>query len=136
MNVPITTAVMAGILSLVSGSPAFAGSIVKTSEPELVSRANSPDLVIQGASKNVPVQLHFGGAERIDFGKPGELIVIRHGLRQHYRPDVYQVIDGKWRPVAVSYRLSGGDLVTVNFGSLDNSAPVFLRNGAVTLRYH
>src|ERR1700734_3191803 len=113
MNVPITTAVMAGILSLIPGSPAFAGNIVETSAPRLISTVNSRDLIIQGALETVPVQLHFGGAERIELGRPGELIVLRHGSRQHYRPDVYQIIDGKWRPLTVSYTLNGGDRVTV-----------------------
>ena len=132
MNVPITTAVMAGILSLIPGSPAFAGNIVETSAPRLISTVNSRDLIIQGALETVPVQLHFGGAERIDFGRPGELIVMRHGSRQHYRPEAYQIIDGKWRPLTVGYTINGGDRVTVNFGNFDNSAPVFLRYGAVT----
>jgi hypothetical protein len=133
MNVPITTAVMAGILSLIPGSPAFAGSIIKTSAPGLVSTVNSRDVVIQGASETVPVQLHFAGAERIEFGRPGELIVMRHGSRQHYRPEAYQIIDGKWRPLAVGYTLNGGDRVIVKFGNFDNSAPIFLRYGAVTV---
>ena len=132
MNVPITTAVMAGMLSLISGNPAFAADVAKTSAPGLISTVNSRDLIIQGASETVPVQLHFGGAERIDFGRPGELIVMRHGSRQHYRPEAYQIIDGKWRPLTVGYTINGGDRVTVNFGNFDNSAPVFLRYGAVT----
>ena len=136
MNVPITTAVMAGLLALIPGSTAFAGNIVATSASESISTENSHDLVIQGASKTVPVQLHFGGAELIEFGRPGELIVMRHGSRQHYQPDAYQIIDGKWRPLAVRFTLNGGDQVSVNFGNLDSSAPVFLRNGAVTVRYH
>lgn len=132
MNVPITIAVIAGILSVVPGSPALAGTIAKTSAPKLVSTVNSRDVVIQGASETVPVQLRFGGAERIDFGRPGELIVIRHGSREHYRPEAYQILDGKWRPLAVSYALKGGDRVNLTFGHFDNSAPVFLRYGAVT----
>ena len=69
MNVPITTAVMAGILSLIPGSSAFAGNIVKTSTPGLVATVNSRDVIIQGASETVPVQIQFGGAERIEFGR-------------------------------------------------------------------
>jgi hypothetical protein len=77
---------MAGILSLIPGSPAFAGNIVNTSVPGLISTVNSRDLMIQGAFETVPVQLHFGGAERIELGHPGELIVMLHGSRQHYGP--------------------------------------------------
>jgi hypothetical protein len=134
MNVPITTAVLAGILSLIPGSPAFAGNSIKTSPPGL-STVNSRDLIVQGEAETAPVQLHFGGAERIDLGRPGELIVIRHGSRQHYRPDAYQIIDGKWRPLTVGYTVNGADRVTVNFGNFDDSAPVYLRYGAVTFQY-
>jgi hypothetical protein len=135
MNVPITTAVMAGILSLIPGSPAFAGKTVRTSPSGSISTVNSRDLIIQGASETAPVQLHFGGAERIELGPPGELIVMRHGSRQYYRPDAYQIVDGKWRPLTLGYTLDGADRVTVNFGNFDNSAPVFLRYGAVTAQY-
>ena len=134
MNVPITTAVMAGILSLIPGSPAFAGKIVKTPASGLISTVNSRDLIIEGASEAVPVQLHFGGAERIELGPPGELIVLRHGSRQYYRPDAYQIVDGKWRPLTVGYTING-DRVTLNFGNFDNTTPVFLRYGAVTAQY-
>jgi hypothetical protein len=135
MNVSITTAVMVGILSLIPGSPAVAGNIVQTPAPRLISTVDSRDLIIQGAFETVPVQLHFGGAERIELGHPGELVVMRHGSCQHYRPDVYQIIDGKWRPLAVSYTLTGGDRVTVNFGNFDNSAPVFLRHETLKVQY-
>ncbi len=135
MNVPIATAAMAGILSLIPGSPAFAGKIVKTPASGSISTVNSRDLIIQGASETGPVQLHFGGAERIELGPPGELIVMRHESRQYYRPEAYQIVDGKWRPLTLGYTLKGGDRVTVNFGNFDENSPVFLRYGAVTAQY-
>ena len=82
MKIQITTAVIAGVLSLIPGSALRA--------------ANSRDLMIQGASETAPVHLHFAGAERLELGAPGELCVIRHGSRpQHYRPDAYQIVNGK-----------------------------------------
>ena len=133
MKIQITTAVMTGILSLIPGSPVLAANIVNTSAPASVSTVNSRDLIIQGASETAPVQLHFAGAERIELAGPGELIVLRHGSRQHYRPDAYQIINGKARHLTVGYKVNGGDRVTVNFGNFDNSAPIFLRDGASTL---
>jgi hypothetical protein len=136
MKIQITTAVMTGILSLIPGSPVLAANIVNTSAPASVSTVNSRDLMIQGASETNPVQLHFAGAERVELVAPGELSVLRHGSREHYRPDAYQIINGKARHLTVSYTLNGGDRVTVNFGNFDNSAPIFLRDGASTLQHH
>ncbi len=133
MKISITTAVITGILSLIPGSPALAANIVNTSAPASVSTVNSRDLMIQGASETAPVQLHFAGAERLELVAPGELCVIRHGSRpQYYRPDAYQIINGKAHHLTVSYTFNGGDRVTVNFGNVDNSAPIFLRDGAST----
>jgi hypothetical protein len=133
MKIQITTAVLTGILSLIPSSPVLAAKIVNTSAPASVSAVNSRDLIIQGASETAPVQLHFAGAERIEIVGPGELSVLRHGSRQHYRPDAYQIINGKARHLTVGYKVNGGDRVTVNFGNFDNSAPIFLRDGASTL---
>jgi hypothetical protein len=133
MKIQITTAVLTGILSLIPSSPASAASIVGTPAFASVSRLNSRDLMIQGASEIAPVQLHFAGAERLQLGTPGELLVNRRGSLKHYRPDAYQMIKGKARHLTVSYTLNGGDRVTVNFGNFDRSAPIFLRDGASTL---
>jgi hypothetical protein len=133
MKIEIAAAVITGILSLIPGSPALAADIAGTSSPASVSKVNSRDLIIRGASETAPIQLHFAGAQGIEFGFPGELWVMRHGSRQHYRPDAYQIVNGKERHLTVSYTLSGRDRVTVNFEKFDNSAPIFLRDGASTL---
>ncbi len=137
MKIQISTAVITGILSLIPGSPlggrVLAAKLVNASAPATVSTVNSRDLMIQGVSESAPLQLHFAGAERFDLGAPGELCVIRHGSRQHYRPDAYQIIDGKTRHLTVSYTLNGGDRVSIHFGNFDIGAPIFLRDGASTL---
>jgi hypothetical protein len=133
MKIQIATAVMTGILSLIPGSPVLAANIVSTSAPASASTVNSRDLMIQGASRTAPVELHFAGAERLELAAPGELSVIRHGSRQRYRPDAYQIINGKARHLTINYKLNGADRVTVSFGNFDNSAPIFLRDGASTL---
>lgn len=132
MKIRIATAIVTGILSLIPASPALAANVVNTAASGPVSTVNSRDLIIQGAAETAPVQLHFAGAERIEVGRPGELLVMRHGLRQHYRPEAYQIINGKWRPLSVGYRVEGADRVIVNFGNCDNSAPIFVRYGAAT----
>jgi hypothetical protein len=138
MKIQITTTVLTGILALIPGSPVLspvlAANIVKASAPASAGTANSRDLMIQAASATAPVQLHFAGAERLELGAPGELCVIRHGSReQHYRPDAYQIVNGKARHLTVDYTINGGDRVTLRFGNVDSSAPIFLRDGASTL---
>ena len=130
-----TTAILTGVLSLTSVHLALAARNVTTTgpAPASVTRLNSRDLMIQGASDSATVQLHFAGAERLDLGTPGELFVTSRGSRKHYRPEAYQIINGKVRSLMISYTLVGNDLVTLNFGSFDPAAPIFVRGGASTL---
>jgi hypothetical protein len=134
-KIQIMTAVLTGILALTPASPVLASDNVATSAPAAASviRLNSRDVMIEGVSETARVQLHFAGAERLDPGGPGELLVIVHGSRQHYRPEAYQIINGKMRSVALRYKLDGGDRVTLNFGDFDSSAPIYLRGGASTM---
>ena len=125
MKTRSATALLAGLLILAAG-PLLAS--------DAVTMLNSRDMMIQPASDTATVQLHFAGADRIDFGVAGELYVIRtNGARVRYRPDVYQMVHGKMRMVAVNYTLVGHDRVTMNFGKFDRSLPVILRRGASTL---
>ncbi len=132
MKIQITAAVITGVLSFISGSPAMAANIANTTASGSISTVKSRDLIIQGEAETAPVHLHFTGAERVELGRPGELFVTRHGVRQHYRPEAYQIINGKWRPLSIRYAINGGDLVTVNFGNFDDSVPIFVRYGAST----
>jgi hypothetical protein len=133
MKIQITTAILTGMLSLIPAIPAFAADMVSPSGSASVTRLNSHDLMIQGASDTASVQLHFAGAERLDAGAPGELFVTSHGSRRHYQPGVYQIVNGKTRPLTVSFTVEGSDRVTVNFGKFDDSVPIFVRGGASTL---
>jgi hypothetical protein len=131
MKLQITTAVLSGLLSLTSAGPALAANTVGTPVPASVSMLNSRDLVVNGASESATLQLEFAGAEHLERGALGELLVTRHGSHQHYRPDVYQVVNGRMRHLWVSYKVSG-DRAIVNFGNFDHGAPIFLRDGAST----
>ena len=75
----------------------------------------------------------FAGAERIDHGASGDLLIFKGGGgRAYYHPDVYQVIDGKVKSVSVSYELGGPDRATMNFLNFRKEAPLILRRGAAT----
>ena len=115
--------------------PASAADIVATAAPQtVVTMLNDRDLMIQTADASAAVQLHFAGTDRIEFGDAGELLVMKSsGGRARYRPDVYQMIDGKFKRVIVSYKLDGGNRVTMRFGKFDSSAPVYVRRGAATM---
>jgi hypothetical protein len=43
------------------------------------------------------------------------------------------MINGKVRPVVLSYKLDGADRVTVTFVNYDKTAPVILKRGAATM---
>ena len=133
MKSVITAAVLTGILLLIPASPVLAASIINNSASASVSALNARDLVIQSVAAGASFQLHFSGAEHIDFGSPGELLIMRHGLREHYRPEAYQMIEGKMHRVVVSYSRVGSDRVNVNFIKYDPSAPIILRGGGATL---
>ena len=131
----ITSALLAGVLAMIGGL-ASAADIVTTANDRntKVTMLNDRDLMIQAASESAAIQLHFNGADRIEFGMAGELIVMKsNGGLVRYRPDVYQMIKGKLHPVTVSYRLAGKDRVTMNFEKFDKSKPVIVRRGAATL---
>ena len=130
-----TSAIAAGFLALTMGSPAKAAEVVTTTASQAtITMLNAHDMMIQAGSETANVELHFAGADLIQFGVAGELFVTNaKGNRMRYRPDVYQMIHGKMHPVAISYKMDGKDRVKVHFGKFDKSAPVILRRGAATL---
>ena len=131
----IATAVLTGLLAVMTGSAARAADIVTAvGSANKVSVRNNRDLIVAPGLGEGELQLHFAGADRIDFGVAGELSIVRiGGGLAHYRPEAYQMIDGKVQAVVMSYKVEGKDRVTVKFGNHDNSAPVIVKRGAATL---
>jgi hypothetical protein len=134
-NVRIAAAALVGALALATGTLAKAADVVTTPEAKTrVTLLNSRDMMIQADSESASVELHFAGADRIDYGLAGELSIIKNnGNIVRYRPNAYQVINGKVHPVTVQYKMEGKDRVKVSLRKFDKSAPVILQRGATVL---
>jgi hypothetical protein len=125
----IVTVVAAGMITLLTGTYALAAKITPTSDA-VVKTNDSDIMVMPGTTDNL--RLHFSGADRLHREFPGGLTVYQaNGETMHYRPDAYQMINGKLKAVDLSFHIEGRDQVTVKFGKIDKSAPVFLKRGGV-----
>jgi hypothetical protein len=125
------TAVAAGMMTLAAGTYPLCAEMAPASGS--VVQTNSTDLMVMpGTADNL--RLHFSGADLLHHEFPGGLTVYQtNGETKHYRPDAYQVINGKHKAVDISFHIEGRDQVTVKFGKMDKSAPVFLKRGGVML---
>lgn len=125
----ILAAVAAGVITLATGAHAFAAEMNLT-PGSVVSKSGSDVTVMHGASDTL--RLHFAGAEIVTHEPDGGLMIVKaRGQLMHYRPEAYQLIDGEMKPVEVHFRIEGKDRATVQFGKVDNNAPVILKGGAV-----
>jgi hypothetical protein len=125
----------AAVFTLVLASLASAAEVVTTADANTkVTRLNELDIMVQCAAETGSIQLHFAGAERIDHGTSGDLLIFKGGGggRAYYHPDIYQLIDGKVKSVRVSYKLNGPDRATMSFLNFKKEAPLILRRGAAT----
>jgi len=126
----IVAAVLAGALALATGSYAFAAGMNPASGA--VVKTNDSDLMVMPGAGAGAVRLHFSGAERLRNDFRGGLTIIKDNTgSMHYRPEAYQVVNGKFKSVEVHFRIEGKDEATVEFGKTDPGVPVILRWGAV-----
>jgi hypothetical protein len=125
----IAAALTAGIMTLTPGTYAFAADMNPTMG-SAVAKNNSDITVMPGT--NDALRLHFSGAERLHIEFPGGLTVFEgNGERMHYKPDAWQMVNGKLKAVEVRFHIEGKDEVTVQFGKVDKNAPVILKRGAL-----
>jgi hypothetical protein len=126
----IIAAAAFGLITLATGSYAFAAERNPSSGSNV--RTDGSDVTLMPGSGSDTLRLHFSGAEIITHEGPGGLMIVKaRGRLLHYRPNAYQVINGEIRPVEVGFRIDGVDQVVVQFGKIDKSAPVILKQGAV-----
>jgi hypothetical protein len=108
-------ALSGSVLAAGAGSPGFV----------LTTRAGQPsmhDLVIEPGADPSELQLHFKGAERVTFNLTGGLDIINaNGSVWHYKPEVYQVVNGKRRAVVVGYHVVDKDHVSLKVRDFDPS---------------
>jgi hypothetical protein len=125
----IMAAVAAGMLTLATGTYAH-GAEISPTEGAAVKTMNS-DIVVMPGTGSDTLRLRFSGADLLHQEFHGGLTVYEaSGGRMHYRPEAYQLINGKRRSVEVHFQIEGKDQATVRFGKADRNAPVILERGA------
>jgi hypothetical protein len=117
--------VLSAVLAIATVSSAAAGSGVAYRE-----KAHSTpdrDFVIQPGTDPSSVQLHFAGAQRVTFSGTGALEIVNlDGHAWRYRPEVYQVVNGKRKVVAVGFSFLGRNRVALRLSKYDPSAPLIV----------
>jgi hypothetical protein len=117
--------VFSALLAVTTVSSVFAGSGVAFRDT--AHGAPNRDLVIQPGTDPSSVQLHFAGAQRVTYSRTGVLeIVNTDGHAWHYRPEVYQIVNGKRKLVSVAFGFVGRDRVTLRLTRYDPSEPLIV----------
>ena len=125
----IAAFVVVGIITLVPGTFASAAEMNPTRGSAV--NTSSPDVTVMPGTGAGALHLHFSGAERLSSDMRGGLIVYKATGRMHYRPEAYQVINGKRKYVEVSFHVDTRDQATVRFDKIDENTPVILDRGAL-----
>jgi hypothetical protein len=75
------------------------------------------------------MQLHFAGAERVTQNAKGGVDVIKgDGSIEHFRPEVYQIVNGKRKAVLPAFHIVSKDRVELELRNVDPAAEVVLAN--------
>jgi hypothetical protein len=83
--------------------------------------------VIEAGTDPSALTLHFPGASKVSNAFPGGLEILNGGgAMWHYRPQVYQIVNGKRREVAATFRVTGKDSVVLVVGKIDKTADLIV----------
>ena len=78
------------------------------------------DFVVAPGADPRQIRLQFDGAERIEVGERGDLLLhLRDSVLRHKAPIAYQTSDGKRRPVRAAYRRLGARTFAIDLGTYD-----------------
>ena len=139
-----TLAAASAALALMTGTRALAADIAtantgyKSPSVSFVDRdikSEFKDAVVEAGADPGVLQLHFADAQKVEFAGIGTLRITKaNGSVWTYKPVVYQVVNGKRRPVAVAFRFIGKDRVSLRPQKFDTSVPLVVgpvagRNG-------
>jgi hypothetical protein len=81
------------------------------------------------SAADTSIQLHFAGSERVAQNGNGGLDIFRaDGSVQHYRPRVYQVVDGRRTVVLPAYHVVSRDRVELEVHHVDPAAQILVAN--------
>jgi hypothetical protein len=127
-------------LALMTGTSALAADIATANtgykNPSLSfvdrdKKGEFKDAVVEAGADPSVLQLHFANAQKVEFAGIGTLRITKaNGSVWNYKPVVYQVVNGKRRPVTVAFRFIGKDRVSLRPQKVDASAPLVV--GPVT----
>ncbi len=86
---------------------------------------NAKQAVIEAGTDPSSVEIHFANAQRVSnaFGG-GVEVVSKDGSLWHYRPHVYQTVNGKEREIAASFKVVDKDRVSLVVGKIDPTVPL------------
>ena len=123
----LITVTASAILALTMVGSAVAGPGFAYEPRDNKSHDNLRSLIIEPGSDPSSVQLHFAGADRVTLSLSGSLEVVNSdGHIWHYRPDVYQIVNGKQKTVSVTFGVLGKDRVALHVSKFDPSAPLIV----------
>jgi hypothetical protein len=121
----VFSVVLSAVLMVTTVSSAVAGSGAVSRE----KAHGTPDhaYVIEPGTDPSSVQMHFAGAQRVRYSGAGELeIVNTDGHAWHYRPEVYQIVNGKRKLLSVAFSFLGRDRVALRLDKYDRSVPLIV----------
>jgi hypothetical protein len=85
------------------------------------------DAVLEAGADPSVLELHFADANRVEFAGIGMLRITKsNGSTWNYKPVVYQMVNGRRRPVTVGFRFIGKDRVSLRPEKFDTSAPLIV----------
>lgn len=101
-------------------------SVAKTPGVSFVERHGGvKEVVLEAGTDPSTLELRFPGAQKVTFENVGTLLVINHdGSLWRYKPEVYQVVNGKRKPVLFGFHFVGNDRVSLKVQKLNPSAPL------------
>ena len=117
-----TSALAADISTATSGFRSPAVSFVDRD-----ARGVLKDAVVEAGADPSVLELHFADAHRVEFAGIGMLRITKaNGSIWNYKPVVYQMVNGKRRPVTVGFRFIGKDRISLRPEKFDTSAPLIV----------
>jgi hypothetical protein len=117
-------------LALMTGTSAFAADLATANTGYKNPSVSFVDRDKKGELKDAVLEAG-ADAQKVEFAGIGTLRITKaNGSVWNYKPVVYQVVNGKRRPVTVAFRFIGKDRVSLRPHKVDASAPLVV--GPVT----
>lgn len=125
----MAAAVAAMTVTGFAAPPVDVGTTVSASASKSISIVERSrglkEVVIEAGTDPSALELKFPGAQKVTFESVGTLLVTNHdGSIWRYKPDVYQMVDGKRKQVLFGFHFVGNDRVSLKVNKLNRTAPL------------